>query len=204
MAENLIIQNYKDAQSYRAYYDSVYTSEPKPFDPEFAAKIAGGISGKRVLDAGCGDGKFSEYLINTGNSPILLDFSLTAIAVARDNTHNMAFPIIPIMIEDAPPYTTPTTYIPEIVFAIDLLGECFDIPKALKRLCWQTKGHIILTVGLLTQKILEHKDEVLWNETFMTHLDWVSLFEEHQLEVEAVESYETDISERAIYKLKWM
>ena len=54
-----------------------------PLRVEWIERIAGGLSGKRILDVGCGGGIFAEALARLGASVTGIDLSEKAIGVAR-------------------------------------------------------------------------------------------------------------------------
>ena len=201
MAEEdiLVIKNFDDLPSYKAYWEEKNQGDDFYPGDDWASMICQDVSGKRVMDVGCGQGSFTKYLTDAGNTPAGVDFSLTAVQKTRDKVGNSGFPFIPMVLEGL---NGVSGMMFEQVYCVDVLGGCFEIKKALEAMIHICSGELIITVGRFTQTILDKQEQVTWNETFMSLEGWTKLFEESNLEIESTEDYETATSDRTIFRLK--
>jgi len=63
---------------------------PALIEPELA-RLLGDVRGRRILDAGCGEGVYSRYLANAGASVVGIDGSEKMIRYARDKAPQITF-----------------------------------------------------------------------------------------------------------------
>ena len=79
-AYNILAENYNrliDHKPHNAYYDRPNT-----------LKLLGEVTGKRILDAACGPGKYAEILIKKGATVTGFDFSPGMIKYAKERNEN--------------------------------------------------------------------------------------------------------------------
>lgn len=79
-AYNILAENYNrliDHKPHNAYYDRPNT-----------LKLLGEVTGKRILDAACGPGKYAEILIKKGATVTGFDFSPEMIKYAKERNEN--------------------------------------------------------------------------------------------------------------------
>lgn len=88
--------NYSPRQS-KDLYDKFYESEDFPRFPKADRHFIQAVSGRfyegchRILDVGCGTGKYSKYLSDQGHKVVGVDISDNAISTASDRYPNIDF-----------------------------------------------------------------------------------------------------------------
>lgn len=84
-----VIRGWED---YAAEFTGHYTSQGDPhrevlLNPVLL-ELIGPVDGKRVLDAGCGDGYLSRMLARLGASVVAVDYSRNMLGIARERTES--------------------------------------------------------------------------------------------------------------------
>lgn len=75
-----------NAKQYDAWYLTPFGKYADKLEKKLVFKFTGDISGKRVLDAGCGTGNYTVELANRGASVVGLDTSIEMINAAREKS----------------------------------------------------------------------------------------------------------------------
>jgi SAM-dependent methyltransferase len=86
-------------------WSETYDETPNPvvaMDTRHTQNLLAPQPGEKILDAGCGTGRYLRALVDAGSAPVAMDFSSGMLAVAR--RHNPHFPILQADLQVALPF----------------------------------------------------------------------------------------------------
>ncbi len=83
--DNLSLEVYDDPEFARSYSNKIeYNSHNALYERPATLSLLPGVNGKKVLDAGCGPGKYTEYLLDKGASVTSIDYSDEMISLVKE------------------------------------------------------------------------------------------------------------------------
>jgi SAM-dependent methyltransferase len=131
----------------REYYEDLWERLPEQLEPpdldlRLAHLRAGVRAGDRVLDLGCGDGRFTEELARVGAKPIGVDIAQAAVDRARARHPELDFRLAPI---DGPLPFDDVSF--DAVWASEVIEHVADTARWLSevRRVLVPRGRLVLT-----------------------------------------------------------
>jgi SAM-dependent methyltransferase len=131
----------------REYYEDLWERLPEQLEPpDLDLRLAhlrmGVRAGDRVLDLGCGDGRFTEELARVGAKPIGVDVAQAAVDRARAGHPELEFRLVPI---DGPLPFDDVSF--DVVWASEVIEHVADTARWLSevRRVLVPRGRLALT-----------------------------------------------------------
>ena len=150
-------------------------------------ELTGGVSDRRVLDVGCGEGKNAVYMARRGARVTAIEISQAALDNAVLNWPNESN--ITWLLADATEIEIPTCSY-DIVVMYGVL-HCLPGPDQIQRLVSRlqagtTNGgyHVLCTFNDREHDLSAHPD---FDPTLLSHDDYLSLYSDWRIEVESDE-----------------
>lgn len=89
--DTLALEVYNDKEFARSYSNKIeYNSHNALYERPATLSLLPDVNGKKVLDAGCGPGKYTEWLINHGAVVTSIDYSDEMISLTKEKVGNNA------------------------------------------------------------------------------------------------------------------
>lgn len=89
--DTLSLEVYNDKEFAQSYSNKIeYNSHNALYERPATLSLLPDVTGKKVLDAGCGPGKYSEWLVNKGAIVTAIDYSDEMIKLAKEKIGNSA------------------------------------------------------------------------------------------------------------------